>query len=666
MSSQGSVVVWEWLFYTSHWLPYEPDVSNYIETAHSQWVARGLTTAWPNQYSVQLSNVSASHAQFVVDLNTMSQTSQSSGASLPVRRQEYPADSAPAVGVSWQWAGDTGQYHSYSVEVSSLLEKAHLCKASAVDFNRHPFYLPYIVRLSDMLQVRHGTNYKRHIQRVLLSQPYMPTSTSFSHVSSSQHPSQVFHNSTTGHASSSGLPSTSSVDSNSFMFPSLFPSRNLTLGFPQHLSSLSVPAVGSSWAINGGLQGDSSTVVSPFMSGPNSQRQLFTIGRSIPYHSSSRRKRAVVRNLTTDGQSQVPVSQPQSVTASHNSSHSLVVPRPSHNGVMSGVHSSLSDPLLHRLNLSSVSQSGKSVMPPSSSMTSKRKRHDQLFPMPANMFLPSSAAAATVTSGLPVGFPAGGFFSGFPTTVVPAGSHNNHQLDRLQVPISAIVVVHQEDVRDIAGIPTKQVLKDFVQLVLEPPATEDCCICCDSLKEASGYGGSDEHVVVQLYKCSHMFHLDCIAAMYDSGNKDGGLQCPTCKSIYGVKRGDCPDGRMSYHVIDTQLPGYEGYGAIEIVYYIASGCQNSRQYTCRGFPRYAYLPNSEQGRRVLGLLAEAWRRRLTFTIGTSVTTGESNSVVWNEIHHKTSITNDRGHGYPDPNYLDNVIAELAAQGVEDN
>ena len=48
---------------------------------------------------------------------------------------------------------------------------------------------------------------------------------------------------------------------------------------------------------------------------------------------------------------------------------------------------------------------------------------------------------------------------------------------------------------------------------------QDCCICCDSLKEVSGYGGSDEHVVVQLYKCSHMFHLDCIAAMYDSGTK---------------------------------------------------------------------------------------------------------------------------------------------------
>jgi len=68
---------------------------------------------------------------------------------------------------------------------------------------------------------------------------------------------------------------------------------------------------------------------------------------------------------------------------------------------------------------------------------------------------------------------------------------------------------------------------------------------------------------------------------------------------------------------------------------------------------------------VLELLKEAWRRRLTFTVGTSVTTGEQNVVVWNEIHHKTSPTNDRGHGYPDPNYLDNVLGELAAQGVTD-
>lgn len=90
-------------------------------------------------------------------------------------------------------------------------------------------------------------------------------------------------------------------------------------------------------------------------------------------------------------------------------------------------------------------------------------------------------------------------------------------------------------------------------------------------------------------------------------------------------------------------------------------------YTARGFPRYCYLPDNEKGRKVLELLRVAWKRRLIFTVGTSSTTGESNTVVWNEIHHKTEMdTNLSGHGYPDPNYLDNVLAELAAQGVTED
>lgn len=71
--------------------------------------------------------------------------------------------------------------------------------------------------------------------------------------------------------------------------------------------------------------------------------------------------------------------------------------------------------------------------------------------------------------------------------------------------------------------------------------------------------------------------------------------------------------------------------------------------------------------QVLKLLQKAWDRKLTFTIGTSVTTGATDTIVWNEIHHKTeSTSNHTGHGYPDPNYLDNVLMELSIQGVEDS
>lgn len=65
-------------------------------------------------------------------------------------------------------------------------------------------------------------------------------------------------------------------------------------------------------------------------------------------------------------------------------------------------------------------------------------------------------------------------------------------------------------------------------------------------------------------------------------------------------------------------------------------------------------------------MIKAWERRLTFTIGTSVTTGEGDTVVWNEIHHKTEFSDYHGHGYPDPKYLENVTMEMAAQGVVDS
>lgn len=51
----------------------------------------------------------------------------------------------------------------------------------------------------------------------------------------------------------------------------------------------------------------------------------------------------------------------------------------------------------------------------------------------------------------------------------------------------------------------------------------------------------------------------------------------------------------------------------------------------------AYLPDSPEGNRVLGLLRRAFEQRLIFTIGTSMTTGMQNVITWNDIHHKTSI-----------------------------
>ncbi|NXC43412.1 DTX2 ligase, partial [Penelope pileata] len=223
------------------------------------------------------------------------------------------------------------------------------------------------------------------------------------------------------------------------------------------------------------------------------------------------------------------------------------------------------------------------------------------------------------------------------------------------------------------------VVKKYLEEVKGTPADEDCIICMEKLACPSGYSDACEcstispGMVGRLTNCQHSFHMLCVLAMYSNGNKDGSLQCPSCKTIYGEKTGTQPKGKMEVSTFPQSLPGHKDCGTIQIVYHISRGIQGPEHpnpgmpYTARGFPRYCYLPDNEKGRKVLELLKVAWKRRLIFTVGTSSTTGESNTVVWNEIHHKTEMdTNLSGHGYPDPNYLDNVLAELAAQGVTED
>ncbi|KPP75721.1 putative E3 ubiquitin-protein ligase DTX2 [Scleropages formosus] len=210
-------------------------------------------------------------------------------------------------------------------------------------------------------------------------------------------------------------------------------------------------------------------------------------------------------------------------------------------------------------------------------------------------------------------------------------------------------------------------------------ASLDCIICMERLSGPSGYSDSPEEQAVtadsvgKFTKCGHTLHLLCMLAMYNNGNKDGSLQCPSCKTIYGEKTGTQPKGKMEIYNIPQPLPGHPDCGTIQIIYNIPPGIQGpehpnpGQPYTCRGFPRLCFLPDNEKGRKVLELLKVAWSRRLIFTVGTSSTTGEADTVVWNEIHHKTEMmSNVSGHGYPDPNYLDNVLSELASQGVTED
>ncbi|CAH1268224.1 DTX3L [Branchiostoma lanceolatum] len=146
--------------------------------------------------------------------------------------------------------------------------------------------------------------------------------------------------------------------------------------------------------------------------------------------------------------------------------------------------------------------------------------------------------------------------------------------------------------------------------------------------------------------------------------------CPVCSAVVGKLMGNQPEGKMkvSYNR-QFRLGGYKSTGVIVIDYIFKDGIQGQEHPNpgkpYKGTTRTAYLPHNTDGIKVLSLLKQAFNQKLTFTIGTSSTTGQSDTVVWNDIHHKTSLYGGPSmHGYPDPGYLKRVTEELAAKGIK--
>ncbi|XP_071792658.1 uncharacterized protein [Asterias amurensis] len=187
--------------------------------------------------------------------------------------------------------------------------------------------------------------------------------------------------------------------------------------------------------------------------------------------------------------------------------------------------------------------------------------------------------------------------------------------------------------------------------VLQPnPVT--CVICMETATNPK-----------ELDKCRHIFCAECI----DKAFKFKPV-CPICGESYGTLRSGQPIGSMTDAVVSTDLPGHPGCGTIIINYSFPNGFQTEDHpnpgIPYRGTDRQAYLPNSREGADVFKLLRRAFDAGLLFTIDRSVTTGEENVVVWNDVHHKTR--RDGGsemHGYPDPTYLQRVRDELEAKGI---
>ncbi|XP_049978353.1 E3 ubiquitin-protein ligase DTX3L-like [Alexandromys fortis] len=172
---------------------------------------------------------------------------------------------------------------------------------------------------------------------------------------------------------------------------------------------------------------------------------------------------------------------------------------------------------------------------------------------------------------------------------------------------------------------------------------------------------SNKHV---LPKCKHEFCSSCITKALSIKSV-----CPLCQMSYGIQKGNQPDGTMTFTTSRQSLPGHEDCGTIVIQYIIESGIQTDehpnpgKPYS--GTRRTAYLPDNQEGRKVLDLLREAFNNKLIFTIRDSRVPGVSDVVTWNDIPHKIyTFGGPRNFGYPDPHYLTRVKEELKAKGIE--
>ena len=179
----------------------------------------------------------------------------------------------------------------------------------------------------------------------------------------------------------------------------------------------------------------------------------------------------------------------------------------------------------------------------------------------------------------------------------------------------------------------------------DPPAEKqvECTICFSEYPQES-------RLWITL-NCGHKLCQSCHSHILQdrvtmSGTRSSFCKCPFCAVVDGMEIGTCPDGTMNT---------------------VHRGNWILVTYTFRQQPHFfvrtTCFPNTRQGRRVIDLMTVAFDRRLVFSIGTSLSTGITNTVVWN-IHHKTSTTGGAAnHGYPDDGYLDRVTMELRERGV---
>ncbi|XP_077902096.1 E3 ubiquitin-protein ligase DTX4 isoform X3 [Ictidomys tridecemlineatus] len=559
--------------------------------------------------SVVLGQVDSRLAPYIIDLQSMNQFRQDTGTLRPVRRHYYDPSSAPGKGVVWEWENDNGSWTPYDMEVGITIQHAYEKQHPWIDLTSIGF--SYVIDFSTMGQINRQTQRQRRVRRRLDLIYPMVTGTL---------PKTQSWPASPGTATSPPAPPCSC---------------------PQCVLVMSVKAA--------------------VVNGSHGPLQPTATRKNVP-------PSGMVKLPPPPGPGAKPLDSTGTIRGPVKTAPSQTIRRQASGtpaGATAGSPASPPGPPTPNQSSLSPERPGSASRPPGVPTVPVKNLNGS---SPVNPALAGITGILMSAAGLPV------CLTRPPKLVLHPPPVSKSEIKSIPGVSNTSRKTTKKQARK--GKTPEEVLKKYLQKVRHPPE-EDCTICMERLTAPSGYKGPQPTVkpdlVGKLSRCGHIYHIYCLVAMYNNGNKDGSLQCPTCKTIYGVKTGTQPPGKMEYHLIPHSLPGHPDCKTIRIIYSIPPGIQGpehpnpGKSFSARGFPRHCYLPDSEKGRKVLKLLLVAWDRRLIFAIGTSSTTGESDTVIWNEVHHKTEFgSNLTGHGYPDANYLDNVLAELAAQGISED
>merc|ERR1719174_1001042 len=118
---------------------------------------------------------------------------------------------------------------------------------------------------------------------------------------------------------------------------------------------------------------------------------------------------------------------------------------------------------------------------------------------------------------------------------------------------------------------------------------------------------------------------------------------------------------MEWRSEPCPLPGHRAPQMIIVDFSFPPGTSDAGDWYDGRRPK-CYLPGNVQGAILLELFKVAFRRRVMFGLGNSMTTGRYRPTF--NIHIKTSTHRGAvGHGYPDDDYFRRSLEELRTNGV---